>query len=657
MVASNIIKGHLMSESHRKRGLSSLIGALLMIIILVNSVLLLQRYTNYSTKMVEQEIRSKIPPDLQATKLPNGTILLYNNENSLLRIRYLIYSNSSYRKTDLLINPKSDVLLSENNLVALITDDSHVIMIPSKPVSWLGGELNQSCISLKKIVQIGIGDAYLSRVYRYYAYPSINSIVLKKSANYSLDKYLQIDLSRISYSRLNVAYLSSNPTFIRQRFDEYNNRTLIVNITETGFETSYRNNYVYGFNSSKYLEDVKEIYLIPITGSIYIDDENMTTIYHIHYSSAITRLYLYENGELIDTISSGNYLSMGYSFNVTIKRIGTNRLLFLLKANNANYKNIIQYFPGATLSLGTSVKIRSVIINETTKLYPSIVIDPPPLDNEYALQLNDTKPIYASVRNVFRYYSLNIYPTYISLINNGFRLKGNGSLVYDANHSKPLLLYYAYKPRYHFTVSYGPFTSVIGLEYNGYSRFLIYYIIPYISENSPILEIDKDTVSNKIVVKAFSESNRALCKCSFSTIFLQKLYVHSSEDKPLAIYNYIPAIGNLLLNYPQVLSNEKYPIILSSRYMNLTNTELLDLVQYNALNGSVDEITLCFKSNYMGHIRIKGSKNSMVYMVKPDLMAIQAMNEIIIGDNYIVAKIPDNGTLTLSFTTLSQKTP
>ena len=628
-----------------------------MILILVNSILLLQRYTSYSTNIIEREIRNKIPIDLQAIELPNGTILLYNNENSILRVRYLIYSNSSYVKTNLLINPKSSVLLRENNIVALITDDSHVIMIGQKPVPLIGSELNQSCIYLKKIVQTGIGDGHLSRVYRYYMYPSINSIILKKHADYSLDKYLQVDLSRISYLRFDIAYLSNDSTFIKSSFDKYNNKTLVINITKTGFKTNYITDYVYEFNLSKHLENVEKIYLIPVIGSISLDDENMTIIYHIQYSSPVSKLYLNVNGRRVDTISSGNYYSMGSVFNVTIRRLGINQLLFQLKASNANYKSIIPYSPGTTLSLGTGVRIRSIGINATTKLYPSIVIEPPPLDNEYALQLNGTKPIYVNVRNVFRYYPLNIYPSYVSSINSGFRLKGNGSLVYDEDSNKPLLLFYSYKRRYHFTVSCGPFTSVIALKHTGYSSFQLCYIIPYVSKDSPVLEIRENTVTDKIIFNAFSLNNKTLCKCSFSTDFLQGLYVHSSENNSLGIYNYIPVIGNLLLDYPRVLIIENYPVILSCRYMNLSNTELLDLVQYDALNGSISDVSICFKSDYIGYINIKGSKYSMIYIIKPDGIAVQAMKGVIIGDNYVVAKIPENGTLAIPFTTLSQKSP
>ncbi|MCE4615163.1 MAG: hypothetical protein F7B60_06520 [Desulfurococcales archaeon] len=645
-----------MSKSLHKKGLSNLISALLLIIILVNSIVVLQKYTNYSTGVIEEEVRSNIPTNLETIRLSNGTVLVYNNEDRIIRIRYIIYSNSSYKKTDFQINPKSNILLNESDVTALITDDSHVIIVPKKPIPILSNELYQSCIPLKRDLQVGIGDGYLSKVFQYVVYPAINSIVLRKYADYSLDNYLQVDLSKINSLRFDVAYIKRNSTFITSNFHGFNNETLIINVTKAGFETSYKKNYVYDFNSSKYLEDVKEIDLIPILGSVVLDDENATVTYHIHYSSLISRLYLYVNGELYDTISSGNYFSMGSTFNVTIKRIGIHQLLFLLKARNANYNRIIPYSSNTVLSLGTGVKIGSIEINTTIKLYPSIVIVPPPLDTEFALQLNGTTPIYANVRNVFQYYSMHIYPSYISLITRGFRLKGNGSLVYSNELNKPLILFYSYKNNYHFTVTHGPFLGVIGLAYNGYSRYLNYFVIPYVSNDSPVLEIVKDTVSKLLFTKAFSNNN-SICTCSISTIFLQKLYTHSTENEALAVYNYMPIIGNLLLNYPQALSGGDNIVILPVRYLNLSDTKSLRLVQYKAINGSIEEAKLCFNSNYRGYIVIRGYPYSMVYLVKPSEIVPQGVNGVIIGDNYIVAKIPANGTVAMPFTTLSQTTP
>ncbi|MEB3758425.1 MAG: hypothetical protein GSR87_00970, partial [Desulfurococcales archaeon] len=68
------------SKAERRKGLSNLIGALLMIIILVNSLVVLQKYTEQATDNAIEKIRSETPISVRAFSMPNGSIGVYNGE-------------------------------------------------------------------------------------------------------------------------------------------------------------------------------------------------------------------------------------------------------------------------------------------------------------------------------------------------------------------------------------------------------------------------------------------------------------------------------------------------------------------------------------------------------------------------------------------------
>jgi hypothetical protein len=633
-----------------KAGLSNLIGALLMIVILVNSLVVLQEYTSQATDNAIEKIRSKTPVNVRAFRLPDGSIGIYNGETSKIHIKYMVSSNSTVVKEDIILNPLEYTFINNSSIIALVTDDFHIIPVEKRidEHSYVG-----TCLYLKKDIIGLIGDGYLSRLYEYTVYPKLNSFRVEKKVMYTSSKFFQISLDKINNGYRFVAA----PLYARYHIERYaiigSHRITYVNLTDgsiTSEDTRYDN---FKLSLSLKLSNTKSVYLLPVANRIVLDDEKTVITYDLQYSSHLKRLYLYVNGTLIDIIRSNNLYSIGNVFHVLLNKTLKDKVYISINSTNLNYSITIPYSYGTTIELRTYSEIDSINIDALIELHPSIVIIPPKELSEYTININGSKEVYTVFEDPFQYYTLYIYPrNIVPLEKVSLWTKGNGTVLNSTKLGGKIILFYSYRDNYTAEITLGTLISVIALNNIGGNRFLFYFVFPVLNEEFYITEIYRDyrpSIKIKVYNGNTEQSN------SFTSTAVERVYIHYPFNE-LQMYNYIPSMGNILVEYPTRLYKNSSMLIQGVRF-NITRTEKLDFDQYGVFNGSIAQAKLCFNSSLTGYLYISGSPGTLFYMVKPQEFNIQPSTTILVSQYYIVSKIPSEGELVIPFTVLSGRSP
>jgi hypothetical protein len=635
-----------------KAGLSNLIGALLMIVILVNSLVVLQEYTRQATDNVIEKIQSKTPVNVRAFRLPDGTIGIYNGEIRKIRIEYMVYPNSTVIKKDIILNPLKYTLINNSgNIIAFVTDDSHII-----PVEKRIDEHSQidTCLYLKKNIIGLIGDGYLSRVYEYTVHPELNSFRVEKKVMYTSSKFFGVSLDKIDNGYRFIAV----PLYTRYHVKRYtitgSHRITYVNLTDGNITTGDTQYNDYKINLSLKLSDTKSVYLLPVANRISLDDEKTVITYDIQYSSDLDRLYLYVNGTLIDIIRNNSLYWMGKVFHILLNKTLKDKVYISINSTNLNYSTIIPYTYGTTIELRTYSEIDSINVDALIDLHPSIVIIPPKELSEYTININGSKEVYAVFEDPFRYYTPYVYPkNIIPLKKISLWTKGNGTVLNSAKLGGNIILFYSYNiNNYTAEITLGTLISVIALNKIGDNRFLFYFVFPVLNKKFYITEIYRD-YRPSIEIRVYNGNTEQLN--AFTSAAVERVYIHYPFNE-LQMYNYIPLTGNMLVEYPTRLYKNSSILIQSTRF-NITRTEKLDFDQYGVFNGSIAQAKLCFNSSLTGYLYISGSPGTLFYMVKPQEFNIQPNITILVSQYYIVSKIPSEGELVIPFTVLSGRSP
>ena len=640
------------SKAKKRKGLSNLIGALLMIIVLVNSLVVLQKYTEQAADNAIEEIRSESPIPVRAFSLPNGSIGIYNGETHRVYVKYLLLSNSTVVKREIILDPlKYTYISNSSNVVALITSDLHVI-----PVDEQKGQLSyrNTCLYLKKNITGLVGDGYLSRLYEYIIFPELNGFGVKKKVTYTYSRYFEVDINRI-----NKGYgLVISPIFSWNHVKRYvlkgGKGIVYINLTDGSTWTENIQNYDnFRINVSSELANTDSVYLMPVNNRITLDDEKAIIYYHLHFISNLRRLYLYVNGVLRDTIRSNSIYSMGPDFNVILNKTSRDKVYISINSTNLNYSTTIPYTYGTTIELRTYRELSSINVNATIELHPSMVVIPPKELSEYAININGSDESYVVFEDPFRYYTLHIYPKQmIPLKRVSFWTRGNGTVLDSTKLGDNVILFYSYGSNYNAEITLGTLLSVIALYKSANSMYLFYYIIPILDKGSHASEIYRDQYKSLFHIKTYDNGHlKNLYTFSAST---NEIYVHYPYSD-LKMYNYIPLTGNALLEYPNRLGGSN--ILVQSKRFNITADERISLEQYGVFNGSITQVKLCFNSSLSGYLHVAGYPGTVFYLVKPPGISLEPDSNIYVSENYIISKIPDEGELLIPFTLLSRISP
>ena len=624
-----------------------------MIIILVNSLVVLQKYTEQTIENTIEKIRSEAPIHVKAFTLPNGSIGVYNGETRKVHIKYLLLYNSTILKRDLFLDPLRYTYINNNSdVIALITEDSHVIPVEEKEIQQSNGN---ACLFLKRSITGLIGDGYLSRLYEYTIFPELNGFGVKKKTMYTYSKFIEASLDKINKD---YGFFIS-PLLSRSHVKKYIIRggygIVYVNLTN-GIITKVKNFEYNSFriNMSLKLSNTKSVYLIPVNNRIVLDDEKAILTYDIDYHTNLRRLYLYVNGSLVDTIRSNNLYSMGSVFHVTLNKTLRNSIYLSINSINLNYSITIPYAYGTSIELRVHSELRTIDVNVTIELHPSIVVIPPKKIPEYTININNSKEVYAVFGDPFRYYTLHIYPkSIVPLKRVSFWTKGNGTVLNSREFGDNVVLIYSYSRNYTTEITLGTLLSVIVLYHIGNSRYLFYYIIPILSNDFYVTEIYKEQYKSQFHIRVY-ENNWSIYSYTFSSP-IERIYLHYPFGE-LQMYNYIHMTGNALLEYP-VSIDDNYNTLIQSKRFNITRSERLNIDQYGALNGSVTHVKLCLSSSLSGYLLVMGKPGTIFYLVIPPGINLEPDNTTYVSQNYILSKIPDEGKLVIPFTVLSKISP
>ena len=624
-----------------------------MIVILVNSLVVLQEYTELATDNAIEKIHNETPIHVRAFGLLNGSIGIYSNEVHRIYIKYILLSNFTIIKRDIILEPfKYTYISNTSNILALITNDFHFIPVEEKANQQ---PLRNTCLYLKKNITGMVGDGNLSRLYEYTVYPELNGFNVKKNVMYTYSRFFKINLDK-----LNEGYkLVISPLYSKHHIKRYivkgrRNTISYINLTDGSIET--KNAQYNNFRITVYsrLSNAKSVHLLPVENKIVLDDEKAVVIYDIHYSTNIRRFYLYVNGNLIDVIRSNNPYAMGIDFHVILNKTLKDSVYVSINSTNLNYSATIPYTYGTTIELRTSNDVSSIDINATIELHPSIVIMPPRGLPEYTVNINRSKEIYAVFEDPFRYYSLYLYPSIIIPLEKiSFRSEGNGTVFNSAELGGKVILFYSYSNNYTTEITLGTLLSAIALYNIGHTYFLQYYIVPILNTKTHVMEIMKEHYKSLYRVNAYNSG--AEQSYVFTTWSVEGIYVHYPFNE-IQMYNYIPLAGNAALNYPTKIEENSSMLVVNTRF-NITHNKRLSLDQYGVFNGSIVQVKICLNTSLSGHIYIQGEPGTVFYLVKPPGISIEPNDRIFVSENYIISKVPDGGRLLVFFTVLSRIPP
>ena len=623
-----------------------------MIIILVNSLVVLQKYTEQATDNAIEKIRSETPIAVRAFSMPNGSIGVYNGETHRVYIDYLLLSNSTLIKREIILDPLKYTYVNNSNVVALITDDSRII-----PVEKQMGQLpyNSTCLYLKRKITGLIGDGYLSRLYEYTVFPELNGFGVQKKIMHTYSRYSKVDIDEINDGYKFVI----SPLFSWNHVERYvikgGKNIAYINLTDGSTRTGGNQYNIFRISLSTELSDTDTVYLMPVDNRVALDDEKAIITYRLHYSSNLRRLYLYVNGVLRDTIKSNSIYSMGPDFNVILNKTSRNKVYISINSTNLNYSTTIPYTYGTTIELRAYSELRSINVNATIELHPSIVVIPPEGLSEYSININGSDVSFAVFEDPFRYYTLYVYPKrVIPLKRVSLWTIGNGTVFNLPELGGKVILFYSYSNNYTAEITLGTLLSVIVLYNTGNSRYLFYFIIPILSKEFYVTEIYRDQYKSSFYIRTHINSHNEYLY-TFLSYAIQKIYIHYPFSE-LLVYNYVPLVGNALLEYPIMISVNPNIVIQSKRF-NITRSERLSLNQYGAFNGSVTQVQFCLKSRLSGYLRVVGEPGTVFYLVSPPGINLEPNNVTNISQNYIVSKIPNEGELVIPFTLLSRISP
>ncbi len=640
------------SKAERRKGLSNVIGALLIIVILVNSLVVLQKYTEQATYNAIEKIRSETPISVRAFSMPNGSIGVYNGETHRVYINYLLLSNSTLIKREIILDPLKYTYVNNSNVIALITDDSHII-----PVEKQRSQLpyNSTCLYLKRKITGLIGDSYLSRLYEYTIFPELNGFGVHKNVMYTYSRYTKINIDKINDGYKFVVSPLFSWNHVKRYVLKGGKGIVYINLTDGNTRTGGIQYNIFRINISAKLSDTDSVYLMPVDNRVALDDEKAIITYRLHYSSNLRRLYLYVNGILRDTIKSNSIYSMGPDFNVILNKTSGNEVYISINSTNLNYSTIIPYKYGTTIELRAYSELRSIDANATIELHPSIVVIPPKELSEYSININGSNESFIVFENPFRYYTLNIYPKQmIPLKWVSLRTTGNGTVFNSTELGGNVILFYSYSRNYTAEITLGTLLSVIALYNTGSNKYLFYFIIPILSKDFYAVDVYKDPYKSLFYARIYANNNTEYLY-TFLSSAVEGIYVHYPFSE-LLMYNYVPLVGNALLEYP-IMMGVNHSIMIPSKRFNITRSERLDLDQYGAFNGSVTQIKLCLNSSLSGYLLITGEPRTVFYLVKPPGINLEPDNATYISQNYVVSKIPDQGKLVIPFTVLSEISP
>lgn len=623
-----------------------------MIIVLVNSLVILQEYAKRTADDAIEKIRIETPIHVKAFCLPNGSIGIYNGEPHRIYIKYVVLSNSTIIRENIIVDPFKYAYISNNSdILAFITDDSHIISIE-------GEESQQSykneCLYLKRKTTGLVGDGYLSRLYEYTVIPGLNGFGVKKKVMFTYSRFLKADLDKI-----NKGYrLLISPLYSKKHVKRYivtgGQGTVYVNLTDGSTRTEKTRYSSFKINISSELFDTKSVYLMPVDNRIVLDDEKAVITYNINYHANLRRLYLYINGSLIHIVRNNSWYSIGSVFHVVLNKTLKREVYISINSTNLNYSTVIQYKHGTTIELRSYSELKRIDVSAIIELHPSVIVLPPKELSEYTININGSKEVYAVFENPFTYYTLKLYPKNITPFEKfSLRTKGVGTVFYSTKFKGNVILLYSYSDNYTMDITLGTLISVITLYKIGDYRILSYFIIPVLSEELYIIEIYEEPYKSLFHIKTYSNSPKY--SFSYTSWKAQEIYVHYPFNE-LQMYNYIPLTGNALINYPTKVG-ENSSMLIHGRRFNITRDERLNLNQYDAFNGSVKQVKLCLNSSLSGYLDIVGVPGTVFYLIKPIAVNIEPNNETYISQNYIVSKIPSKGELLIPFTLLSGISP
>ncbi len=623
-----------------------------MIIILVNSLIVLQKYTGQAADNAIEKIRSETPIPVRAFSLPDGSIGIYNGETQRVYIKYLLLSNSTVVKRDIVLDPlKYTYIRNSSNIVAFITSDSHII-----PVYEQRSQLSykNTCLYLKKNITGLVGDGYLSRVYEYTIFPELNGFGVKKNVRYTYSRYFEVDTNRIIEGYRFVISPLFSWNHVKRYVLKGGKGIVYINLTDGNTRTENIKDYdSFRINVSSKLSNTDSVYLMPVVNRIVLDDEKAIIYYHLHYSTNLRRLYLYVNGVLRDTIRSNSIYSMGPDFNVILNKTSRGKAFLFINSTNLNYTTTIPYAYGTKIELRAYSELRSIDVNATIELYPSVVVIPPKELSEYIININGSEESYAVFEDPFRYYTLYIYPKQmIPLQRVSFWTMGNGTILNLTELGGNVILFYSYSSGYNIEITLGTLLSVIALFNSANSRYLLYYIVPILDEESYVTEIYRDRYKSLFHIETY-ENGRLKHLYTFSSS--TEIYIHYPYSDDVKMYNYIPLTGNALLEYPNRLGNSN--LLVQNERFNITVNERLELKQYGVFNGSITQIKLCLNSSLSGYLHVTGYPGTVFYLVKPPGTSLELDSSIHVSENYIISRIPDGGELLIPFTLLSRIPP
>ncbi len=619
-----------------------------MIIILVDSLVVLQKYTEQATDNAIEKIHSETPISVRAFSMPNGSIGVYNGETHRVYIDYLLLSNSTLIKREIILDPLKYTYVNNRDVIALITDDSHII-----PVEKQRSQLpyNSTCLYLKRKITGLIGDGYLSRLYEYTIFPEFNGFRVQKKVMHTYSRYSKVDINKINDGYKFVV----SPLFSWNHVEKYvlkgGKSIVYINLTDGSTRTGGNRYNIFRIKISTELSDTDSVYLMPVDNRVALDDEKAIVTYRLHYSSNLRRLYLYVNGVLRDTIKSNSIYSMGPDFNVILNKTSRNKIYISINSTNLNYSTMVPYTYGTTIELRAYSELRSINVNATIELHPSIVVIPPKGLSEYSININGSDESFVVFEDPFRYYTLYVYPKQmIPLKRVSLWTMGNGTVFNLPELGGNVILFYSYSDNYTAEITLGTLLSVIVLYNTGNSRYLFYFIIPVLDKGFYLTEIYKNQYKSSFYIRTYINNyNKYLY--TFLSYAIQGIYIHYPFSE-LLMYNYVPLVGNALLEYPIMMSVDPGIMIQSKRF-NITHNGRLSLDQYGVFNGSVTQVQLCLNSSLSGYLHVVGEPGTVFYLVSPSGINLEPNNMTYISQNYIVSKIPNKGELAIPFTLLS----
>ncbi len=636
-----------MKVTRASTGLSSIIGALIAIIILVNSVAIIERYSSYEINAISNHAKTVLPTMFRAYTVGDNGIVVYNGDNIKHKVLYIVTRNGSIKNSNIEVTPGQSIVCGScKDAVALILEDSHIVYINNfSSYQAIGSD---KCLRLLPIIQTEIGDT-LGRVISYEIEPAINSILVRekyKQGKLGLQPLIK-DLLSQGY-KAEIAPLISNSSLLENYTIRIDGRApqLIVNISDNRIQTSGTGrmvSYIKRVKSS--YNGIRELSIYPVEyndGSVLsFDDEKYYIEYNLSFSYYMRSIELYLNNELYDTIRKNSYSTINRNIKIIIRRYNLTHLSFFLSDSEINYTAIL---PIGNLAIRWNGK-NNIQEQVLVKITPDLIINLN-IQKEYYFKVKgDSKGFVKTKVSVYPY-SIYIYNDNIITLEGDFKLEGKGSIFYDHAINKSIIAEYVYSYPTDIKVILSSYIAILSLYYTGYSYDGLLYIHPLIS-TTPILELYHNTTDNTLQANLYIH-NKSVTGIFKMLYGFRSLYIYTPDSyKGYLMYNYINPAGNVQLYYPRLL--ETGNIVLSKEIFQITSKTVISLNQYKVIEGNITSVKICI-NGITGILEAKGDPWSKFLLVIPKNYHLLPSPYASIGDNYAILTIPQSGTLSINMT-------